>query len=81
MKAELAVDEIVDPVGQVGEDFRLLCLGQSPVLHGLSEVGLRGRDQGGLQPVDRLALRRCDLGERVDPSLRLVFSSASVMPR
>jgi hypothetical protein len=63
VEAVLAVDEVVDPVGQAGEDLRLLRLGQSSVLHGLGEIGLRTRDQRGLQPVDRLALLLCDLGE------------------
>jgi hypothetical protein len=61
---ELAVDEVVDPVGQVGDDLCLLCLGEAPVLDGLLEVGLRSRDQGVLEPIDGLVLLLGDLGER-----------------
>ena len=51
-QTELAVDEAVDPVGQVGEELRLLRLRQPSVLHGLREVGFGIGDERGLQPVD-----------------------------
>ena len=79
--AELAVDEVVDPVGQVGEDLRLLRGGQASVLDGVGEIGFRSRDECVLQPVHGLALFLRDLRESgavAEARLQLGFGNAEV---